>query len=128
MELKRMTREDYPFLFELLKEKTPEQNISFVMPTWEEHVAFNDKHLDAEEYIIWEDGERAGRVYLTSRDEIGIHVSQKFRGRGLASQAIGHFLKDKPILANINPLNTPSIKLFEKKGFKLLQHTYKWTP
>lgn len=124
-----MNQNDYPFLYELLKEKTPEQNISHSeMPTYEEHCRFNDKHLGAEEYVIWEDGERAGRVYLTSRDEIGVHITHKFRGRGLASKAIDFFLRDKPILANINPLNTPSINLFTKKGFTLIQHTYKWQP
>lgn len=129
--LRPVTSGDYPFLYELLKEKTPEQNISHThLPTYDEHVAFNEGKPYKEDYIILnEDGQAAGRVYLTRANEVGIHIKRDFRGQHLASEAIDAIIALHPgesILANIAPKNYASQRFFEGKGFHLVQYTYKW--
>jgi RimJ/RimL family protein N-acetyltransferase len=130
MELRRVTPDDYRFLYDLLKEKTPEQNISHVeMPTWGDHVEFNNADPYAEDYIILNDtGIRVGRIYLTRQDEVGIHILKDFQGEGYGWESLQSFLKSHngPILANIAPGNKKSQRFFERNGFKLIQYTYKF--
>lgn len=130
MELRPVTPEDYPFLYDLLKEKTPEQNISHrEMPTYEEHCAFNDQKPYAEDYVILCDGQRVGRAYLTKQREVGIHVTKDYQGQGVASWALDQLLaKGEPLLANIAPQNVHSQSFFAHKGFRLIQYTYRWEP
>lgn len=122
--LRPVQESDYPFLYELLKEKTADQNISHQeMPTYEQHCTFNNARPYQEDYII---GDNWGRVYLTHQNEIGIHIHKDHRRKGLASQTLDLFIqRGIPLYANISPHNAPSIKLFTSKGFSLLQHTYK---
>lgn len=127
--LKPVGWEDYHFLYSLLKEKTPEQNISHrEMPTWREHLEFNNAKPYEEDYIIMVDGKPCGRLYLTKvLNEIGIHIKDEERGKGIGGAVID-FLKTREVVlhANISPKNEASIRLFEKKGFKLVQQTYRF--
>lgn len=129
MALRPVTREDYQFLYELLKEKTPEQNISHKeMPTYEQHVAFNDAKPYKEDYVIDIDGNPAGRIYLTNRNEVGIHIKESFRHTGLAQKALSVLIGLHPgeaIYANIAPGNHRSKRFFTNMGFRLIQETYK---
>lgn len=131
---------DYPFLYDLLKEKTPEQNISHKeMPTYEQHVAFNDAHPYAHDWIIQVDPDmfipgvtrvapyKAGRIYLTKQDEVGIHIKREYAGQGIGGQALELLITmtNRPLLANIAPSNLPSQGFFVKHGFHLVQYTYR---
>ena len=123
----------YWTLYDLLKERTPEQSISHKkMPTMVEHVDFIRSNPYPHWYLIEADKtptkpvEFLGSVYLTKQREIGIFIFKKHQGEGYATEAIKEIIKMHPgkFLANVNPANEPSNKLFEKLGGKIIQHTY----
>lgn len=127
--LKVVTKDDYPFLYSLLQEKTAAQNISHKeMPTYEEHVAFNDAIPYAEDYIILSDEESVGRIYFTRAREVGIHILSTAQGKGIGKTALRDLMTKvgSPVYANISPLNTKSQVFFKGEGFDLVQLTYKW--
>lgn len=127
MELIEVSPKFYKFLYKLIGEKEDYQNISHkVMPTYEEHVKFNESKPYKEDYIIY-DGEPIGRVYITKQNEIGIHILKEHQGGGVGSDVLHLFLSRKePIYANISPNNKGSQRFFERHGFKLIQYTYKY--
>jgi RimJ/RimL family protein N-acetyltransferase len=115
-------------LFKLLKEREPHQSISHrKMPDWEQHCEFVDSRPYPFWYLIEVDDTYLGAVYLTGNREIGIAVLKKHRGKGYAKQAIAQLRRVHPgqVLANINPNNKESRRMFEKLGFSLLQVTYR---
>jgi len=129
IDLRPVGPRDYGFLYRLLEEKTPEQNISHrAMPTWEEHVAFNDAKPYAEDYVILLSDVPAGRVYITKGlNEVGIHIARPFRRRGIARAVLKRLQAGGETLhANIAPGNVHSQDLFTSMGFTLVQHTYRW--
>lgn len=115
-------------LYELLRERTPEQSISHKeMPTFEQHKTF----VKSKPYNVWyliknDAGEFIGSSYLTHQREIGIFIFNRFQGQGYGEEAIRAMMAKHPgkILANVNPSNEPSQHLFEKLGGKLIQITY----
>lgn len=134
-------------LYDLLAERTPEQSISHrEMPTWDEHAAFV-KRMASHNVLILEDddfrlgepryqgwflvenylGAVVGSVYLTGqRNEIGISIFRRFQKRGYGQEAVTLLVQKygpAKYLANINPANEPSRKMFEKLGFRVIQHT-----
>lgn len=144
VKLRPVTPSDYPFLYELMKEKKPEQNISHKeMPTYEQHVAFNNSKPYGEDYIITitksvmvpigigivatDTQVPVGRIYLTDRDEVGIHIKEEYASKGYGGEALELILRSakRPLLANIAPSNTASQAFFTKHGFSLVQHTYR---
>ncbi|MBK8620472.1 MAG: GNAT family N-acetyltransferase [Saprospiraceae bacterium] len=58
---------------------------------------------------------------------IGININPEFRGKNLSSKfiikALQYFGSAKNVLAYIKPSNIPSVKTFEKAGFKYLKET-----
>ena len=123
-------------LWELMLERIedPDINISHrEMPTWADHEAFCVSLPDFAWYLIKDDdGSNSdesivGAVYLTKQNEIGISIFSKYCGNGFGQEAIKQIIAKHPrsrYLANINPKNSISIKLFKKQGFELLQQTY----
>jgi RimJ/RimL family protein N-acetyltransferase len=128
-------------LYELLRERSTEDdpyvNISHrQLPTWNEHVKFFDSKPYRYWYLIYLGLTALGTVYASKRNEIGIVLFRAHRGQGHGTQAVAMLVdKHKPLkaipgvrsgkyLANINPNNTASIKLFESIGFKHLSNTY----
>lgn len=136
------------FLYELMAERLedPYVNISHTkLPTWEEHVNF----VCGRPYQRWmlavakqddlpsDGGIWVGYVSATRGNEIGIIIRTKWRGRGFGSAAVREFInmftpspaiasrRSGSWLANINPLNEPSVRMFQKLGFRCLQATYK---
>jgi len=139
--LKEVSIEDSEILYELLKERSTENdeyiNISHrQLPSYKKHLAF----IQTRPYAIWNlimDGkEPIGSISLTWRNEIGIVLFKKHRGEGYGKMALSLFLDTyKPLpavpserngnfLANINPKNKASITLFQSVGFKHIQNTY----
>lgn len=115
------------YLYELLKERTPEQSISHrKMPTWEEHVEFVQSRPYSYWYLIELSGLIVGATYLTRQREIGISLYRGYQGNGYGRQAVNILREKHPgrILANVNPNNTPSRKFWESMGGELLQVTY----
>ena len=114
-------------LYNLLGERTPEQSISHKeMPDWEDHVEFIKSRPYKAWYLIKADHGYVGSIYLTKLREIGIFIFNEHQGRGWASEAIGllKILYPGRFLANVNPDNLPSLKLFEKLGGDIIQVTF----
>ena len=119
---------DYEFLYDLLLQRNPDANISHKkMPTYEEHVNFVKSSPYSKWYIIEVDEERAGSIYLTKQNEIGIFLNEGLQEKGIGSNALNLLIGKNPdlrYLANINPENKKSIEFFKKLGFTLIQYTY----
>ncbi len=110
-------------------------NISFKMPTWEEHLEFIKSVPYAWWELIFEDFYR-GYVSLTHQNEIGIVLFKHSRGKGIGKRALKMFMDShgplparpsfRPghFVANINPENRRSQKLFASLGFELKQLTF----
>ena len=136
MWLHPVTEYDADFLYELLEQRPPEANISHRgMPTMEEHRAF----IESDPYAAWytvealvgspgfETPKKIGAVYLTRRDEIGVHILSEYRGRGYGRPAVQMLMERHPrerYLANISPMNEASQRLFRSLAFTLVQWTY----
>lgn len=120
------------FLYDLLNERAPHQNISHrKMPSFSDHYAFVSSRPYEAWYIIDDGTAWVGSIYLTRKDEVGIHLKRGTQHKGLGSEALKLLLKNHPrphYLANINPENESSIAFFEKHGFSLLQCTYELRP
>jgi RimJ/RimL family protein N-acetyltransferase len=122
------TRVATKFLYELLKEREPHQNISHrEMPSYEEHVAFVDSRPYRQWYVIFNGDIVIGAIYLSKQNEIGIFIAKEYQGKGHGKTAICLLMNRHPserFLANINPLNGRSIDVFLDLGFELVQLTY----
>ena len=132
------------FLWELLRQRMnmPHVNISHQkMPTMREHLEDVANHPHQAWYIIvGDDGEWVGTVYLTQRNEIGIHILPKWQRQGFARTAIKRIMElhqplpAKPgkrvanFLANVNLENYASHELFLSMGAKPIQVTYALPP
>ena len=128
LKLKEVDEKDVQFLYNLLDERKPVTYISHKkMPTYEEHVNFVKSGPYSKWYIIEVDEERAGSIYLTKQNEIGIFLNEGLQEKGIGSNALNVLIGKNPdlrYLANINPENKKSIKFFKKLGFTLIQYTY----
>ena len=126
--LKLVSKSDYRFLYDLLKERNSKINISHKrMPTWEEHVRFVKSKPYSKWYIIYNKDEKIGSILLTFENEVGIFIKNDVQHKGTGSVALQLLIKKNPhlrYLANINPKNKESIEFFQKNNFKLIQYTY----
>ena len=126
--MKEVDEKDVQFLYNLLEERKPVTYISHKkMPTYEEHVNFVKSSPYSKWYIIEVDGKRAGTIYLTKQNEIGIFLNEGLQEKGIGSNALNVLIGKNPdlrYLANINPENKKSIEFFKKLGFRLIQYTY----
>ncbi len=117
------------FLFDMLKERTIHQSISFKMPTFEEHCKFVKSNPYEVWYIIINNGEMIGNVYLTKTNEWGYFIKKALIGKGLGTEALRKMTKLHPrdyYYSNINPKNHIAVHLAKVKfGGKLIQLTYK---
>lgn len=129
-------------LYEILQERTGDAaiNISHAgMPCFAEHRKF----VASDPYRCWyfgvlKDKTIVGAIYLTLQNEIGIQVREEHRGQGYGKEMLGRLLAEhQPLpavpgvrpgrfVANINPANATSIKLFTGLGARLIQHTYRF--
>ena len=128
IKLTLVSKNDAKFLYGLLKERESDVNISHKkMPTYAQHIKFIESKPYSKWYIIEVDGERAGSIYLTKQNEIGIFLNEGLQEKGICSNALNVLIGKNPdlrYLANINPENKKSIKFFKKLGFTLIQYTY----
>jgi len=126
--LKEVTRRDCKFLYELLKSRESKVNISHrKMPTYSEHVRFVMSKPYSKWYVIYFNSKKAGSIYLSKQDEVGIFLKKNMKQKGIGTKAMNILMELNPrsrYLANVNPKNTNSINFFKKNNFELLQHTY----
>lgn len=120
------TDADCRVLYDLLAERTPEQSISHkTMPTQQEHRAF----VGGSPYLRWyliEVEQPIGAIYLTRQREIGLSIFRAHQRKGYGRAAVLELMRMHPgkFLANVNPANEASRKLWESLGGRLLQVTY----
>ncbi|NDF29934.1 MAG: N-acetyltransferase [Nitrososphaeria archaeon] len=128
----KISNSDLRFLYLLLKERDPRANISHrIMPTYAEHVKFVKSKPYKAWYVVYFGSKKAGSVYLSKQNEIGIFLLKKYYGNDIGQQALHLLMQKNPekrYLANVNPKNSKSIKFFKKNKFKLIQYTYEFMP
>ena len=125
MKLEPVEEEHYKFLYRLLSQREPHQNISHqIMPTFSAHVNFVDSHPYAEWYVIVVDDLYVGSIYLTKAREIGLFIDRKYRRAGLGTIALNKLIQRthvRPLYANISPNNPMSEEFFKRNEFKFLR-------
>ena len=118
-------------LYDLLSERTPDQSISHkAMPTYDDHTRF----VLSDPYLVWylaavrmqRRSAVVGAIYLSKQREIGVSIFRDQQRKGYARAAVLELMRLHPgnFLANVNPKNEASRKLWESLGFNLLQVTY----
>jgi len=120
------------FLWRLLKEREPAQNISHDgNPVWEKHVDWVKAKPYPYWYIIANAAGRVGMIYLTGAGEIGIQIAKQHHRKGYARAAVAELMKRHPrthYLANVAPGNGPSHAFWQGyRSAKVIQHTYRLT-
>ena len=128
IKLKLISKSDYRFLYNLLKERDSRANISHrKMPTYSQHTKFIKSKPYSKWYIILKSKQKIGSIYLSKNDEIGIFLSKKFQGKNVGNFVLNELMKKNPrkrFLANVNPKNKKSISFFKNNNFKLIQYTF----
>mgnify|MGYP003344606618 CR=1 FL=1 len=116
----------YHALYEMLKERHPQENISHrTMPTFKEHCRFVDSRPYAHWYLVDEGDEYCGAVFILDREtfsQIGLRVPDHLRAETLALLMKKH--PRKRFVANVAPGNASLKKFYRKQGFSLIQETY----
>jgi L-amino acid N-acyltransferase YncA len=127
VKLKIVSKSDYRFLYDLLMERNTRVNISHKkMPTYNQHVSFVSAKPYSKWYVILYGVNKAGSIYLTSQNEIGIFIKKSFQNKQIGNIALHKLIQKNPkkrYLANVNPQNKKSMCFFKNNGFKLIQYT-----
>jgi RimJ/RimL family protein N-acetyltransferase len=132
-------------LWEILQERADPRdantNISHKeTPSREEHDLFVINHPFWKWFLIRHKGEWIGQIRVSSRNEIGIGLLRKHRGKRLGTEAVKTLmetLKPQPAIksvrragwiANIHPKNHRSQEMFWHLGFEKIQQTFGLIP
>ena len=131
IKLKLISKSDYRFLYNLLKERDSRANISHrKMPTYNEHLKFIRSKPYAKWYIVEFGASKIASVYLTSQNEIGIFIKKTYQNKKLGGVILSQLIQKNPrerYLANVSPKNKTSENFFKSNGFKFVQKTYELT-
>ena len=131
IKLKLISKSDYRFLYNLLKERDSRVNISHrKMPTYSEHLKFIRSKPYTKWYIVELGASKIASVYLTSQNEIGIFIKKTYQNKKLGSVILSQLIQKNPrerYLANVSPKNKTSENFFKSNGFKFVQKTYELT-
>jgi RimJ/RimL family protein N-acetyltransferase len=132
IKFKTILKSNWPFLYDLLKERNSNVNISHKkMPSYSQHVKFVMSKPYSKWYIIQQNDQSIGSIYLSKQNEIGIFLIKTMHRKKIGQIALKMMMEKHPrkrFLANINPKNKKSIKFFIKNDFKLIQYTYEIIP
>lgn len=128
IDLQLVTKKDFEFLYELLKERNSSINISHQkMPTYNKHINFILSKPYSKWYIIFKQNKKIGSIYLSKQDEIGLFLKKETWKTKIGEKAIELLMEKNPrerYLTNINPRNKKMKNFYQKNCFKLIQHTY----
>ena len=128
IKLKPVSKSDYRFLYDLLKERNPRTNISHKkMPTYRQHVSFVSSKPYSKWYVVLYDDSRVGSLYLSKQNEIGISFVDSSSHDQLGNHVLQLLIKKNPrkrYLANVSPLNKKLQNFFVNNGFTELEYTY----
>lgn len=128
---------DVAFLYEVLKDRPAEANISHrEMPSLEQHKQFVHRKPYECWYIIQaqsDDGrttEQIGSIYISKQRELGIFLLRAHWGKGYAMRALTLLRRNHPgkLLANVAPGNERSHAFFKAANGRLIQYTYELLP
>ena len=126
--LKRVTDNDFDFLYEILKIRESYENISHKkMPNFKEHKKFCKSSPYQFWYIIYDNKIKMGTAYLSKLDEIAIHLLPNFKKEINYTKILKILIKKHPksrYLVNISNKNKKLIKTYMKNKFKLIQYTF----
>jgi hypothetical protein len=129
--LKLVSKSDYRFLYDLLKERDSRVNISHKkMPTYNEHLKFIKSKPYTKWYIVKWGTQKIASIYLTSQNEIGIFIKKTHQNKHLGGIIMSQLIQKNPrerYLANVSPKNKISENFFKSYGFKFIQKTYELT-
>ena len=128
IKLNQVTKNDTLFLYDLLKNKDPNANISHKkMPSYDEHVKFVMSKPYTNWYIIEYNKKNVGAIYLSKQDEIGISVNNDYEYDQIVKPALKLLMKlnqRKRYLANTSPKDVRSQEFLLKNGFTGLEYVY----
>tara|TARA_B100000586_G_scaffold239154_1_gene191280 strand:- start:292 stop:726 length:435 start_codon:yes stop_codon:yes gene_type:complete len=128
IKLNQVTKNDTLFLYDLLKNKDPNANISHKkMPSYDEHVEFVMSKPYTNWYIIEYDKKNVGAIYLSKQDEIGISISNDYEYDQIVKPALKLLMKlnqRKRYLANTSPKDVRSQEFLLKNGFTGLEYVF----
>ena len=128
VKLKQVTKNDALFLYELLKNKDSNANISHKkMPSYDEHVEFVMSKPYTNWYIIECDKKNVGTIYLSKQDEIGISINNDYEYDQIVKPTLKLLMKlnqRKRYLANTNPKDVRAQEFLLKNGFTSLEYVY----
>ena len=131
IKLNQVTKNDTLFLYDLLKNKDPNANISHKkMPSYDEHVKFVMSKPYTNWYIIEYDKKNVGAIYLSKQDEIGISISNDYEYDQIVNPALKLLMKlnqRKRYLANTSPKDVRSQEFLLKNGFTGLEYVFEMT-
>lgn len=126
--LKRVTDNDFDFLYEILKIRESYENISHKkMPNFKEHKKFCKSSPYQFWYIIYDNKIKMGTAYLSKLDEIAIHFLPNFKKEINYTKILKILIKKHPksrYLVNISNKNKKLMKTYMKNKFKLIQYTF----
>ena len=130
LNLVKISRKDLRFLYSLLRDRDPKENISHQkMPTFNEHVKFVLSKPYFKWYVIKYGSKKIGSCYITTLNEIGINITNKMKKKSFENQILQLIMKKHPnfrYLVNISPQNKKTIQFFKDHGFNLIQYTYEF--
>ncbi len=128
IKLKQVTKNDALFLYDLLKNKDPNANISHKkMPSYDEHVEFVMSKPYTNWYIIECDKKNVGSIYLSKQDEIGISIDNDYEYDKIVRPALKLLVKLNPrkrYLANVSPNDVRLQEFLSANGFTGLENVY----
>ena len=126
--LKRVTDNDFDFLYQMLEIRESHENISHKkMPNFREHKKFCKSSPYQFWYIIYDNKTKMGTAYLSKLDEIAIHLLPNFKKEVNYSKILKILIKKHPksrYLVNISNKNKKLMNTYMKNKFKLIQYTF----
>ncbi len=130
IKLIQISSKHYKFLYNLLAERKPHENISHKkLPSYSTHVKFIKSKPYAKWLLIECREKILGSVYLSKNNEIAIWIKKDIKDykmkirKKILEEVITKFTRKK-YLTNINPRNKKIINFYKKNGFKLIHSTF----
>jgi RimJ/RimL family protein N-acetyltransferase len=121
-------RDAAKILYKLLGERDGGVNISHrMMPSYRAHMKFIRSKPYRAWYLVIVGNVAIGACYLSKQDEIGVGILKEYQGQGYGNEAVRRLMSahgKRRYLANVNPRNERSARMFKDLGFNLIQHTY----
>ena len=120
----------YKFLYNLLSERIPYENISHKkLPSYANHVKFVKSKPYSKWFLIEYGDKLIGSVYLSKNNEIAIWIKKYLKDpksiiRKKILQEILTKFRRKKYFANVNPRNKKLINFYKKNEFKLIYFTF----